>query len=94
MYNDEKFDRFVKQVMCRFDKVDKTLAQMIRLKNCMDGDKLLDTQDICLLLGVTKRTVARYRKLKLIKYCAGDKKVYYKASDVLEFLKQKDETYD
>lgn len=91
MHDDEKIDKFVKQVMTRFDKVDKTLSQMIRLKNCMDGDKLLDNQDVCLLLGVTKRTLARYRKLKLLKYHTGDRKVYYYYSDVMEFLKQKGE---
>lgn len=91
MYDDEKIDRFFKQVIIRFDKVDKALAQIIKLKNCMDGDKLLDNQDVCLLLGVTKRTLARYRKLKLLKYHTGDKKVYYYYSDVMKFLKQKDE---
>lgn len=92
MHDDEKNDKFVKQVMTRFDKVDKTLSQMIRLKNCMDGDKLLDNQDVCLLLGVTKRTLARYRKLKLLKYHTGDRKVYYYYSDVMKFLKQKGES--
>lgn len=92
MHDDEKIDKFVKQVMTRFDKVDKTLSQMIRLKNCMDDDKLLDNQDVCLLLGVTKRTLARYRKLKLLKYHSGDKKVYYYYSNVMKFLKQKDES--
>jgi hypothetical protein len=53
----------------------------------MDGDKLLDNQDLCLLLGITKRSLARYRQKKLIRFYRIDCKTYYKASEVEEFLK-------
>ncbi len=41
---------------------------MNMLKQCLDGDTLLDNQDICELLCVTKRTLALYRQKKLISY--------------------------
>ena len=37
---------------------------MITVKDVMDGDELLDNQDLCLLLGITKRTLATYRQKK------------------------------
>ena len=53
------------------------------------GDKLLDNQDMCELLGVTKRTLARYRQKKLVTYYMIDGRTYYKASEVQDFLNKK-----
>lgn len=74
----------------RFDKIDKTLDKMNKLKECFDGDALLDNHDLCKLLGVTKRTIARYRQKKLLPYYTyDDGRVYYKASEVEQFMKRK-----
>ncbi len=73
-----------------FDKIDKTLDRMNKLKECFDGDALLDNHDLCKLLGVTKRTIARYRQKKLLPYYTyDDGRVYYKASEVEQFMKRK-----
>ena len=53
------------------------------------GDTLLDNYDLCRLLGVTKRTLARYRQKKLIRYYMIDGRTYYKASEIQEFLQMK-----
>ncbi len=76
-------------IMERFDKIEKTLAQMNKLKECFDGDTLLDNYDMCKLLGVTKRTLARYRQKKHVTYYMIDGRTYYKASEVEAFLIQK-----
>ncbi len=74
----------------RFDKLDKTLDRMNKLKECFDGDTLLGNHDLCKLLGVTKRTIARYRQKKLLPYYTyDDGRVYYKASEVEMFMKRK-----
>lgn len=78
-----------KSVNSRFDGVEKKLDRMMRVKDAMDGDELLDNQDLCLLLGITKRSLARYRQKKMIPYYQGDRKTYYKASEVRDFLKKK-----
>jgi len=70
----------------RFDKIDDKLYRMVHLKTVLDNDELIDNQDLCILLGVTKRTVQRYRNLKLIPFFKIDKKVYYKKSDVMKFF--------
>ena len=46
-------------------------------------------QDMCELLGVTKRTLARYRQKKLVTYYMIDGRTYYKASEVQDFLNRK-----
>ena len=85
----ETIYKMFSQIIERFDKIEKTLEHMNRLKQCLDGDTLLDNQDMCELLRVTKRTLARYRQKKLISYYMIDGRTYYKASEVEEFLKRK-----
>ena len=75
------------QIMERFDKIEDRLNRMNRQTAALEGDKLLDNQDMCELLGVTKRTLARYRQKKLVTYYMI--RTYYKASEVQEFLNRK-----
>ena len=60
-----------------------------KMKECLDGDTLLDNYDLSKLLGVTHRTLARYRQKKLIRYYMIDGRTYYKASEINDFLKMK-----
>ena len=76
-----------KLIVVRFDGIDKKLDRLSNIKDAMEGDQLLDNQDLCLMLGITKRSLARYRQKKLIRYYQIDRKTYYKASEVQEFLK-------
>jgi hypothetical protein len=85
----ETFHMMLHQIMERFDKIDQTLERMNKLKDCLDGDTLLDNYDLCRLLGITKRTLARYRQKKLVTYYMIDGRTYYKASEVEAFLNQK-----
>lgn len=85
----ETFQMMLHQIMERFDKIDRTLERMNKLKDCLDGDTLLDNYYLCQLLGITKRTLARYRQKKLVTYYMIDGRTYYKASEVEAFLNQK-----
>ena len=90
MYLDRfRIEEMFRQIMERFDQIIEKLAVKAQVVHPLDGDKLLDNQDMCLLLGVTKRTMARYRQRKLVRYYIIAGKVYYKASEVQEFLKKK-----
>lgn len=77
------------QLMERFDKIEKMLERQNKMKECLDGDTLLDNYDLSKLLGVTHRTLARYRQKKLIRYYMIDGRTYYKASEINDFLKMK-----
>ena len=85
----ETFQVMLHQIMERFDRIDRTLERMNKLKECLEGDTLLDNYDLCQLLGITKRTLARYRQKKLVAYYMIDGMTYYKASEIEDFLKQK-----
>ena len=85
----ETFQMMLHQIMERFDKIEDKLGRMNRQTSALDGDKLLDNQDMCELLGITKRTLARYRQKKLVTYYMIDGRTYYKSSEVKEFLNRK-----
>jgi len=81
-------DNEFKQILEKLDIIIKKLERMTKVKDAMDGDKLLDNHDLCMLLGVTKRTLQRYRQFNKITYYKIDGKTYYKASEIQEFLKK------
>ena len=87
--NSETAHKMFIQLMERFDKIEKMLERQNKMKECLDGDTLLDNYDLSKLLGVTHRTLARYRQKKLIRYYMIDGRTYYKASEINDFLKMK-----
>ena len=88
IYSETAHKMFI-QLMERFDKIEKMLERQNKMKECLDGDTLLDNYDLSKLLGVTHRTLARYRQKKLIRYYMIDGRTYYKASEINDFLKMK-----
>ena len=87
--NSETAHKMFIQLMERFDKIEKMLERQNKMKECLDCDTLLDNYDLSKLLGVTHRTLARYRQKKLIRYYMIDGRTYYKASEINDFLKMK-----
>ena len=68
MYIDnEVLEKMIMTIVEGFDRIEKKLDRMNRLKDCLDGDTLLDNCDLAQLLGVTQRTIARYREKGLIR---------------------------
>lgn len=54
-----------------------------------EDDNLLDNQDLCLLFKVSIKTLQRYRVMGLLPYFTISGKVYYRATDVREFIKER-----
>ena len=76
----------VLDVRQQLNQVEEKLDRALRVKDCLNGDTLLDNSDICQLLGITKRTLQRYRQLGLITYYLIEGKTLYKSSEVAEFI--------
>lgn len=92
MYIDnEVLEKMIMTIVEGFDRIEKKLDRMNRLKECLDGDTLIDNYDLAQLLGVTQRTIARYREKGLIRYYQTDVngKNYYRSSEIQEFLRQR-----
>ena len=89
--DNEILERLIGTMVEGFARIEKKLDQMNRLKECMNGDKLLDNVDLAELLGVSQRTLARYRQEGKIKYYSVEKngKSFYLASEIQSFLLQR-----
>ncbi|GAB1359949.1 helix-turn-helix domain-containing protein [Porphyromonadaceae bacterium] len=83
----EDFEAWMERIMYRFDKQDKTLDKMSKHRNILDGELLLDNQDLCMLLNVSKRTLQRYRATGELPFQTLYHKTYYKESDVHDFIR-------
>jgi hypothetical protein len=85
------FENWMRQIMERFDRNELLIASLtgkeFKEVKYLDGERLLDNQDLCELLNTSKRSIQRYRSSGTLKYQMLWHKVYYKESDVQEFLK-------
>jgi len=55
---------------------------------CLNGGRLYDNQDLCMMLQVSKRSLQRYRSIGILPYMMLRQKTYYKESDVERFLSE------
>ena len=48
MYMDsEKFENWMERIMERFDRTEKLLERVLKKNNTLDGEEVLDNQDLC-----------------------------------------------
>ena len=67
-------------------KLDKAETREKHL-NYLNGERLYDNQEVCLLLRISKRTLQRYRNNGVLKFYSIYHKTYYKESDLHEFIR-------
>ena len=77
------FDRLT----ARFDRIDRHLEKMAIKEKLLEGERLLDNQDVCQMLNVSKRTLQRYRSSGELPYQMLYHKTFYRESDVEAFIK-------
>ncbi len=76
-----------------FEQLRKKLeAIRNRLKQiCKKGngtEKWLDNQDVCKLLGISKRTLQSYRDKGILSFTQIRHKCYYKQTDIQQFIEK------
>ena len=81
------FEAFWERLMDRFDALEEKIERLTKRQNFLDGDELMDTQDLCLLLKTCKRSLQRYRNKGVLPFHTIEGKVYYKSSDIHEFIR-------
>ena len=74
------FENWMQKVMERLDRQDEMLLSMQpsgKAPNPMDGIRLFDNQDLCMLLQISKRTLQRYRQKHIIPYSMIGRQIRY-----------------
>ena len=86
----ETFIAWMERVIERIEIADKKIERLGKQQNYLDGDQLLDNQDLMFLLKVSPRTLQRYRSKGILPYIKlDDGRCYYKASDVHKLLRER-----
>jgi hypothetical protein len=75
------------RLMIRFDRIDEHLEVMAMKEKVLEGEQLMDNQDVCQMLNISKRTLQRYRSSGELPYRMLYHKTFYKQSDVEAFIK-------
>ena len=91
------FEMWMGKIMERFDRHERLLASLtgkeVKEIKYLDGERLLDNQDLCQLLQTSKQSLQRYRSSGMLRYRKLRHKTYYTESEVQEFLKKHLETF-
>ena len=81
------FEMWMGKIMERFDRHERLLASLtgkeVKEIKYLDGERLLDNQDLCQLLQASKRSLQRYRSSGILRYQMLWHKIYYKESDII-----------
>lgn len=86
----ENFEAWMERMLDRFDMLDKKIERLTTQRNCLDGEQLLDNQDLMFLLKVSLRTLQRYRAKGILPYIKlDDGRCYYKATDVHKLIRER-----
>lgn len=81
-----EFISWMERIMERFDMMDEN-RNRDRPKG-IDGDELLDNQDLLQMLKISPRSLQRYRSSGNLPYYSISGKLYYKLSDVHLFIRE------
>lgn len=82
-----EFFAWMKRIMQRFDIIDELCKARSNSLQTVDGEELLDNQDLLLMLKISNRSLQRYRSDGKLPYYSISGKIYYKRSDVEQVIR-------
>jgi len=83
-----EFHAWMERVMQRFDLLTEKILKVEQRHNVIDGDELLDNQDVLQMLKISSRSLQRYRSNGKLAYYTISGKLYYKLSDVHQLIRE------
>ncbi|MDP2159485.1 MAG: helix-turn-helix domain-containing protein, partial [Flavobacterium sp.] len=83
-----EFIAWMERIMERFDILKDHINASQKQRNSIDGEELLDNQDLLQMLKVSSRSLQRYRSTGKLPYYTISGKLYYKLSDVHQFIRE------
>ena len=83
-----EFTAWMEKIMERFDILKEQVSSRQSRFIEIDGEVLLDNQDVLQLLKISLRSLQRYRTDKKLPYYTISGKLYYKLSDVHQLIRE------
>jgi hypothetical protein len=82
------FEAWMERLLERMEMLDRKLEKLNNTKSQLNGETLLDNQDLCQLLKVSNRSLQRYRSTGALPFRRIRQRIYYLESDVHKFISQ------
>ncbi|HHV85353.1 MAG TPA: helix-turn-helix domain-containing protein [Petrimonas sp.] len=82
-----EFIAWMERIMERFDILKEYVLNIQKQRHSIDGEQLLDNQDVLQMLKISHRSLQRYRSTGKLPYYTISGKLYYKLSDVHQFIR-------
>ncbi|SJN19844.1 hypothetical protein FM120_01650 [Sphingobacterium faecium PCAi_F2.5] len=82
-----EFIAWMERLMGRLDMLGDNIGELQRKRSSIDGEELLDNQDLLQMLKISNRSLQRYRSIGKLPYYTISGKLYYKMSDVHQFIR-------
>lgn len=86
--SNEEFEAWMNRILSKMESLEKRINEILSRQNVLNGEILLDNQDLCFQLKVSKRSLQRYRSEGKLKYKQIEQKTYYSKTDVEEFIRK------
>lgn len=83
-----EFISWMERIMDRFDILSQYINDVQKQRTAIDGEELLDNQDLLQMLKISQRSLQRYRSTGRLPYYTISGKLYYKLSDVHQFIRE------
>lgn len=83
-----EFTAWMERIVERIDLLKEHINETKKSRNSIDGEELLDNQDLLQMLNISSRTLQRYRSTGKLPYYTISGKLYYKLSDVHYFIRE------
>ncbi|MDM1039126.1 helix-turn-helix domain-containing protein [Myroides odoratimimus] len=82
-----EFISWMERLSTKLDALSEHIAKVQLQTLNIDGEELLDNQDVLQILKISSRSLQRYRSDKKLPYYRLKGKIYYKLSDVQQFVR-------
>lgn len=83
-----EFTAWMNRIMERFDILMEAVSTTKNQHTVIDGEELLDNQDVLQMLKISVRSLQRYRSSGRLPYYTISGKIYYKLSDIHQFVRE------
>lgn len=83
-----EFLSWMERMMTRFDILGEQVAASTKPKLGVDGEELIDNQDVMQILKISSRSLQRYRTTGRLAHYTISGKLYYKLSDIHQFIRE------
>lgn len=83
-----EFRAWMERIMDRLDILGDHFDELQKKRSSIDGEELLDNQDLLQMLKISNRSLQRYRSIGRLPYYTISGKLYYKLSDVHQFIRE------